>query len=236
MNNNPYIQNPENPLNYNRYSYCLFSPNQYVDPSGLLIDEWEINRFGKIVNHIVTDKHDAFYMVDDEGNRIEGEELIFPYGTIESYIKRNYSYKNQNDTYDVFQMRGDDNGKKLFEFLANAVVEQGIEVSHIKSGIEGEKGLNFVSTAHFKPITEVKEDGLVHRIASEPSLSYLWNGRLQYGYTIREINHSHPLSAEPSDSDLRFTSRIRQIYSDIKKTQAPNFSIFYVKENRYIPF
>ncbi len=34
----PYIQNPENPLNYNRYSYCLFSPLQYVDPSGFFVD------------------------------------------------------------------------------------------------------------------------------------------------------------------------------------------------------
>ncbi|MBQ4477144.1 MAG: hypothetical protein II945_00895 [Bacteroidales bacterium] len=34
----PYIQSPENPLNYNRYSYCLFSPLQYVDPSGMTIE------------------------------------------------------------------------------------------------------------------------------------------------------------------------------------------------------
>ena len=33
----PYIQSPENPLNYNRYAYCLFSPLQYVDPSGMTI-------------------------------------------------------------------------------------------------------------------------------------------------------------------------------------------------------
>ena len=43
----PYIQSPENPLNYNRYSYCLFSPLQYVDPSGLLID-WVEGIDGKI--------------------------------------------------------------------------------------------------------------------------------------------------------------------------------------------
>ena len=36
----PYIQSPENPLNYNRYSYCLFSPLQYVDPTGLLIGDY----------------------------------------------------------------------------------------------------------------------------------------------------------------------------------------------------
>ncbi len=34
----PYIQAPENPLNYNRYAYCLYSPLQYVDPSGEKIE------------------------------------------------------------------------------------------------------------------------------------------------------------------------------------------------------
>ena len=34
----PYIQSPENPLNHNRYAYCLFSPLQYVDPSGFFVD------------------------------------------------------------------------------------------------------------------------------------------------------------------------------------------------------
>ncbi len=38
----PYIQAPENPLNYNRYAYCLFSPLQYVDPSGeMMIDIYD---------------------------------------------------------------------------------------------------------------------------------------------------------------------------------------------------
>ncbi len=43
----PYIQNPENPLNYNRYSYCLFSPLQYVDPTGLMI--WHPDKNGNLV-------------------------------------------------------------------------------------------------------------------------------------------------------------------------------------------
>ncbi len=43
----PYIQSPENPLNYNRYAYCLFSPLQYVDPSGEMID-WVEGIDGKI--------------------------------------------------------------------------------------------------------------------------------------------------------------------------------------------
>lgn len=32
----PYIQNPSNPQNYNRYSYCLNNPLKYTDPTGEL--------------------------------------------------------------------------------------------------------------------------------------------------------------------------------------------------------
>ena len=216
------------------YAYCRNNPVVFVDPNGN--DEWEINSSGNVVKHIKTKEHDAFYMVDNDGNRIEGKSCEFSYGTIEKHFQRSYERRGDKGVYDVFQVRGDDNGEKLFEFFANAVVEQEMEVSHIKCGIEGDKGLNFVSTAHFKSYTETREDGKQYRIASEPSFTYLWNGRLQYGYTIRAINHSHPLSADPSDSDLRIANQIRQIYSDIKKTQAPSFNIFYVKENRYIPF
>ena len=43
----PYIQSPENPLNHNRYAYCLFSPLQYVDPTGLMI--WHPDKNGNLV-------------------------------------------------------------------------------------------------------------------------------------------------------------------------------------------
>ena len=57
----PYIQSPENPLNYNRYAYCLFSPLQYTDPSGEVynpIFDWQGNFLG----------------TDDKG--IQGEAII----------------------------------------------------------------------------------------------------------------------------------------------------------------
>ena len=49
----PYIQAPENPLNYNRYSYCLFSPLQYVDPSGLLIDDPPYSGYGHNMRRLI---------------------------------------------------------------------------------------------------------------------------------------------------------------------------------------
>jgi len=40
----PYVQAPENPQNFNRYSYCLNNPLKYTDPSGEWILTWG---FGK---------------------------------------------------------------------------------------------------------------------------------------------------------------------------------------------
>ena len=46
------------------------------------------------------------------------------------------------------------------------------------TGIAGDKGLNFITTGHDKGV--------------EPGMTALINGQLQYGYTAREFNHSHP--------------------------------------------
>ena len=35
----PFIQSPDNPQNFNRYSYCLNNPLKYVDPSGYQFDD-----------------------------------------------------------------------------------------------------------------------------------------------------------------------------------------------------
>ncbi|MCR4828530.1 MAG: hypothetical protein K5864_03605 [Bacteroidales bacterium] len=218
------------------YAYCAWNPLKLVDPNGE--DIWEINENGEVVNHIKDKTKDAFYRVNENGERIEGEgnSIEFKYGTIESHIRRSYSYRDQVGTYDAFQVRGDDNGENLFVFFANVVQNQGIEVSHIKCGVAGDRGLNFVSTAHLKPYTRIREDGSVRIVSSEPSQSCLWNGRLQYGYTIREINHSHPLTPDPSDSDLVMAGQIRKIYDVIKHTSVPSLNIYYTKEKRYIPY
>jgi len=45
----PYVQDPLNPLNYNRYAYCLNNPLKYTDPSG----ELAANIVGAIVGGVV---------------------------------------------------------------------------------------------------------------------------------------------------------------------------------------
>ena len=58
------------------------------------------------------------------------------------------------------------------------------------TGIEGAKGLDFVTTSH----SSKREYGQ----------SYLFRDQLLKGYTIRELRHSHPTSYFASEGDMSF--------------------------------
>ena len=54
----PYVQSPDEWLNYNRYAYCMFNPFLYVDPSGYTwfskLGNWFRNNWESIVTTVVT--------------------------------------------------------------------------------------------------------------------------------------------------------------------------------------
>ena len=79
------------------YAYCANNFINALDPTGM--DIWEINNEGRVVNHIETTEHDAFYMVDKKGIRIKDKELIFKYGTVKSF-KSQYFDKEKNLSFD----------------------------------------------------------------------------------------------------------------------------------------
>ncbi len=226
------------------YAYCAGDPINYIDPTGENI--WELDQDGRVVNVIEDKSQDAFYSVkkneageyereyslDESGNKIYNC-VSFEYGTIESH--RSITYKNQNgevDNIDVFQVRGDGNGEKLFQFSAKLASGSRIEIGHIKCGIEGESGLNFVVNSHQKPSFYISTDGKNHMRSSEPAQSYLWNGQLKYGYTIREMNHSHPNSPNPSSADQSFRTQLKTLYGK----NAPKTKIWVVSSGEYKTF
>lgn len=234
------IQNEQSPQAYNRYSYCFNNPLRYTDPSGYVVDEWEIDAYGQIINHKKDKTQDVFYLVekDENGNyvRVKDENgnyksIAFEYGTIE----KQKTISLASGTYDTYEARGDENGKSLFEFFAGIVRDQGIEVSHAKTGIEGDKGLNFITTAHLTPMFYYDENGVLHKTASEPGMAHLLENKLLYGYTIRELNHSHPLSSKVSSADERFAKQVKGIQ---KKSgyHIPKFYIYDVSNKKYIPY
>ena len=216
------------------YVYCANNPVKLVDPNGE--DIWEIDEEGRIVNHYKSyTKNDVFYKVDKEGNRIDGQSITLDYRTIEKQKSISYSPDGKTiDTYDMYQVRGDENGKKLFEFMAEAVSDAGIEVTHIQCGVEGEKGLNFITCAHERPKEEVI-NGVSYTTSSEKSGWNLFVGRLRYGYTIRNWNHSHPKSTEASLSDLSLKNAATKILQRLGR-KCPQFNIYHVPSKTPIPY
>ena len=219
------------------YAYCAGNPVNKVDPSGS--DIWEIDEFGRIRNRIKDTTTDSFYMVDDKGNRryttdTEGNKyylsISFKYGTVESQRR---TAINSTDSYDTYKIRGDANGTQLFEFMAQ---NTSVEWSQAKTGFAGDKGLNFLTTSHDEDV--------------ERGMSNLYRGQLYAGYTIREMNHSHPNNTGyPSGSfvhpksglevgewgDVGFAHGITN-NRKANKFNIPTFNIFLPASKSYISF
>ena len=222
-------------INYpslNPYLYCAANPVMNVDPTGK--DTWRINAKGEVVEWIDTKEYDRFEFIDDDGNILvnsDGEEqrLQFKYGTISRYRTMEYSsFTRSNGTKqdagsaDVFEVRGDNEATVFFEMFAQNVTGRSYnEVSHIKTGLAGDKGLNFISCGHV--------------IGSEPGMSRLYNTQLINGFNIREMIHSHPLADYAGKGDKKFkTDIVKNCLID--KIPIPVFSIYHVPSGTYIKF
>ena len=222
------------------YNYCGGNPASRFDLNGM--DWWEIDNTGRVVNRGESQDYDTFFMVkmDENGSYVRtGESINLNFKSVLShrsidYSPRKISHSSDDlitDTYDVFTIRGDDNGTRLFEFLADNVTKQtSVEISHAKTGLSGNKGLNFISSSHTLPM-----DNNNQRTAGEFSVSFLLQGRLLYGYTIRELNHSHPFSNKASSNDNVFAKEVKRYLLQHNRS-IPCFNIYYVKDKSYYPF
>lgn len=223
------------------YGYCAGNPMNLIDYMGL--DIWELDEEGRIASYRRDTSIDAVYLVerdndgnyirktisDSNGNMIE-VGVCFDYGTIESVRSITFSPDNKTvDSYDVYQIRGDDNGRALFELLSKAIAPKGIEAGFVTCGLEGSNGLDFVSTSHSLPLTLPDK-----RIkAQEFSLPYLLQGQLLNGYTIREITHSHPFTRIVSNDDREFVNAINDYLKKSNKA-IPKYYLWHVDSGKYV--
>ena len=108
------------------------------------------------------------------------------------------------------------------EFLSQGTSDTMVEWSHIKTGIEGDKGLNYITTSH----TQHYEAGM----------PFMWSTQLYNGYTLREMNHSHPSSSKTSAADLNFKDGITTYKINNGYYPIPVFKIYHVPTKRYIKY
>ncbi len=199
--------------------FCASDPINLIDPTGM--DIWHINLMGEIVNRIEDKKEDKLVIVDADCKPIvdgngKNVEITFAYGTIER--QRTIAIDSKN-SYDIYQIRGDENATKAFEFLSNnlSVNPEDIEFSLIRTGEKDDKGLNFITTSH----TPRSESGIVKA----------YNGQL-ITYFIREFTHSHPNMKNASDPDISVAGGI-QSNSSKKYSHKILFRIYHVPSKNY---
>ena len=115
---------------------------------------------------------------------------------------------------------------KLFEFLAN---NTGVEWSQTMTGVEGDKGLNFLTSGHAS--------------YTEPGVVDLINGQLRNGYTIRGHIHNHPSNTPyPSGlndgtGDIGFARSVTDWYTGKYPGRAtPYFKIYTPGDGQYINY
>ena len=192
--------------------YIQSSPYAYCDGNPLIYidpegtDIWEVDDLGNILSHIVDETQDTFYKMSKDD-------------------KGNY-YRSG------CILRGDEQATELFEFMAQ---NTGVEWMLSSTGIEGSKGLNFLTTSHNEE--------------TELGNSHLFSNRLYNGYTIRSFIHSHPKnSASPSGISVSSKGEPVGSWGDIghatsindylrsKGAKIPIYLIYLPQTNSYVMY
>ena len=197
---------------------------RFIDPDGM--DEWEINNQGQIVNRVTTDQHDAFFMVDTDGARIDGQSVSFEYGTInQSTVTVNSEDGKSSWSYDAYTVNGGENATSLFHFVAD---NTNVEWSHGVFGKNGEQSSNIITTAH----KEKNEAGMIDQ----------YMAKFMEGIPIIEHTHNHPntiYAPFPSGlpdtgydgGDIAFSKSITLGTGMISET-APTFKLYIPQEKK----
>ena len=176
------------------YSYCGGNPILFIDPTGMDRHHYDENG-----NFMFTESNDEYDSVVLHLGGVLEESEHMEYGTIEDV----WRWRTAEGFYDYLKVRGDDNGKMLFEFFASHL---DIEYTLFQCGQSGKRGLNFISTSHLKKF--------------EKSGDFLFFNQLIGGYHIRRHIHNHPSGIlKSSESDILAAHQMFTYYEGSNEIQ-----------------
>ncbi len=203
------------------YVYCSNNPIGRIDPDGR--DDYTVNRKGYIeflretednTHNIIALGKSNKITYDEDGN-MKNKSITVDKSVLDTKSASSVYDPRDKKThgYDIYQIRGNEQGKQLFEFMAqNTNVEWGKHMT----GIAGENGLNFLTTSHDYGIEYGSGD--------------LYNKQLS-SYTYRGYNHNHTNGSEiASDGDVGLAKYIQATHPNA------NFNIYSPGTRRYIKF
>ena len=167
----------ESMTTWSPYNYTFNNPIRFIDPTGMVPDEWDMNKKGKVVKRVENKNEDSFHIVDSDGNRIKGKFITFEYGSVKDERHNNIKTRTreggiQDTEVTTFDVTGDEKATELFEFMANPE-NTDVEWTHAKIGTKN-SNKNLVGTSHDE--------------ASTAAGGYLRDT----GYTLKEVAHNHP--------------------------------------------
>jgi len=198
------------------YSYCQNNPISRVDPTGALDDNYTIDDQGNTqLVEKTNDDFDVLYTKESWDNGKKDNSITVDKGILDK--KYSQSVKDPRDNkwykYDVLKVSGDDKAKSLFEFVAK---NSKVEWSRSMVGVEGDKGLNYLTTTHLE--------------GTDYGGGHLYSTQL-FSYTYRGNDHSHDNNTTTvSYGDVGLATEIQKLHPNAK------FNIFTPIDGKYTPF
>jgi len=174
----------------------------------MLDDNYTVDEQGYIkLEEKTDDDFDMLYTKESWDNGTKDKSIKVDKGVLNS--KKTFAITDEKNgekfSLDMYQVKGDDKSKSLFEFLVkNTDVEWGL------TGI-GNEETNMLTTIHDKD--------------SEAGGLFLF----KTNYTIRYRIHSHPYNPKPSDNDIEIAKSLNS-----KFPNAPSYLYhkeFYIQYN-----